>query len=173
MGEYLDGTLAPGQRRRIEAHLQLCATCERELTAMRSTLALLAGLPGRELSDEFETTLGERLTGMPAPSRRCGFPRDCLVSLKSGAFPAEPWLRAPWPSPLRLVAPIGAVAAAAALLFVKASPTTQPVPARLSVPAYVKAMVHEHQMLNAGADMNATVVAHNLNGDLLADGDEE
>jgi anti-sigma factor RsiW len=171
LNEYLDGTLPPRQRRVIEAHLQLCAACRSELNGMRDTLALLAGLPARELPDEFETELRKRLAGMPASRVST---RAILASMMSGTLSPEPWLHAPWPSPLRRLAPIGAVAAAAvALLFVKLAPVPQIGRERPPVPAYVKAMVREHQMLNAGADMNATVVGHNLNGDILGEGDEE
>jgi hypothetical protein len=40
-------------------------------------------------------------------------------------------------------------------------------------PAYVSMVVREHEMLDTGADMNRTVVNHNLGGDPLGDGDDE
>jgi hypothetical protein len=86
----------------------------------------------------------------------------------------ERHLRAPWPSPLRRLAPAGAVAAAALALAIW---TLQPLDAlhatHHEAPAYVTVLVHEHQLLGAGSDMNATVVGHNLDADPLADGDGE
>lgn len=166
LGEYLDGALPLRQRRAVEAHVDACAACRREMEAARGTLALLAGLPRRELSSAFDTALRERLAAAAStpPQRPRFWP---------GARTAEArWLRAPWPSPYRRLAPAAALAVASlGLFFLKAPPA--PPPNARPVPAYVKAMVHEHQMLNTGADLNATVVGHNLNGDLLGDGDEE
>src|ERR1043166_258195 len=62
LGEYLDGTLPLARRRAVEAHLHLCAGCRAELEAIRRTLALLASMPQRELTEDFDTTLQARLS---------------------------------------------------------------------------------------------------------------
>jgi anti-sigma factor RsiW len=175
MGEYLDGTLPLRRRRAVEAHLLACAACRRELETVRRTLALVTSLPVRELSADFDRALRARLTAAErgrkatAPSRWSGFAGFLLPSLSR-----ERHLRAPWPSPFRRLAPAGAFAAAALAVTLSylqpwVALDTAPHPA----PAYVVALVHEHQLLGAGSDMNATVVRHNLDGNLLGDGDEE
>jgi hypothetical protein len=139
---------------------------------MRGTLALLVGLPRRELSAEFDTALRDRLAGLrrPAEGVASGWAWMALLGSRPGS--TERCLRAPWPSPVRRLAPAGVVAAAVLGVFLaRPAPTPQKVSQARPVPVYVSVLVHEHQMLNAGADMNATVVGHNLNGDLL--GDEE
>jgi anti-sigma factor RsiW len=173
MGEYLDGTLPRRQRRAVEAHLFACAACRRELEAMRRTLALVTSLPRRELSADFDQALRARLTAADrgrranAPSRRDGL-AGFLLPFR------ERHLRAPWPSALRRLAPAGALAAAALAVAVwNLQPFPGLHPASQRAPAYVATLVHEHQLLKAGSDMNVTVVRHNLEGDLLGDGEEE
>src|SRR5438445_11362465 len=61
LGEFLDGTLPLAHGRAVEAHLRACAGCRRELEAMRRTLALLSGLPRRELTEDFDAALQARL----------------------------------------------------------------------------------------------------------------
>ena len=173
LGEYLDGTLPLRRRRAMEAHLLACAACRRELEAMRRTLALVTSLPRRELSAGFDQALRARLTATGrgkrahSPSRRDGL-AGFLLPFR------ERHLRAPWPSALRRLAPAGAVAAAALAVAVW---NQQPFAGLHSVPheapAYVATLVHEHQLLRAGSDMNVTVVRHNLEGDLLGEGEEE
>jgi anti-sigma factor RsiW len=167
LGEYLDGTLPLARRRAVEAHVHLCAGCRGELEAMRRTLALLAGMPRRELTEDFDTALQARLSEL----RTAGDRRDRRW------FPLLPAreLRAPWPSPLWRLAPAGALAAAT--LGVVAW-RLQPPPAPMEVggrptPAYVQMVVQEHQRLRVASDLNATVVSHNLGEDMLAEGDEE
>jgi hypothetical protein len=41
LSAYLDGALAPEERRDVEAHLGTCAECSRELASLRQTVALL------------------------------------------------------------------------------------------------------------------------------------
>src|SRR5688500_8989247 len=85
LGEYVDGTLPLARRRALEAHLRTCAACRRELEATRRTIALLADLPRRELSDNFEASLHARLAGTQSPR----------TWWTGGSW----YLRAPWPSP--------------------------------------------------------------------------
>ena len=171
LGEYLDGTLPLRRRRALEAHLRACAACGREREAMRRTVALLTGLPRPELSADFDAALQARLAAVEGAGRGRSGSR---LHVPEALLPGSRYLRAPWPSPFQRLAPAGAIAAAALALAVwNLQPWREISPAPSSPPAYVSVLVREHQMLNAGSDMNATVVGHNLNGDLLGDGDEE
>src|SRR5947209_14356781 len=110
LGEYLDSTLSLRRRRAVEAHLRGCAACRWELESMRRTLALLSDLPRREVSDHFEAALRTRLAGIEAsgePAPRARFPLPALLP------PSTRYLRAPWPSEVRRLAPVGALAAVA------------------------------------------------------------
>lgn len=175
LGEYLDGTLPLRRRRAVEAHLLACAACTRELETLRRTLALVMSLPRRELSDDFEATLRARLAG--SERGRSGASRSRWEGIARLVLPSlfrERHLRAPWPSPFRRLAPAGAVAAGALALAVwNLSPSLVSAPTPRAAPAFVTALVHEHQLLHAGADMNDTVVRHNLDSDVLGDGDQE
>jgi anti-sigma factor RsiW len=170
LGEYLDGTVSRRRRRAVEAHLRGCGACRRELESLRRTLALLSDLPRRELSDNFEAALRTRLEGMqPAsrPARRGWLPLSALFS------PWAPYLRAPWPSEARRWAPLGALAVVGGALAVWNIQPLHPELADHQQPsAFVRMVVREHQ-LTPGADMNSTVVNHNLGGDPLGDGDDE
>lgn len=169
LGEYLDGTLRRPQRRVIEAHLDRCAACRRELEAHRRTLALLADLPRRELSGDFDAALSTRLAGVQGRSGETAGSRVWFSTA------ADRYLRAPWPSPPRRLAPAGALAAAALALVawrMQPVPPSPPIHPPASS-AYVATLVREHQMLAAGSDLNATVVSHNVGGDLLGDAEEE
>jgi anti-sigma factor RsiW len=170
LGEYLDGTLPLARRRTVEAHLHLCAGCRAELEAMRRTLALLAGMPRRELTEDFDTALQARLSELRSAGERQTRARG---RRRFSLLPARE-LRAPWPSPLWRLAPAGALAAAT--LGVVAW-RLQPPPAAIEVtarqtPAYVQMVVQEHQRLRVSSDLNATVVSHNLGADVLAEGEE-
>ena len=118
LGEYLDGTLPLARRRAVEAHLHACAGCRRELEAMRRTLALLSGLPRRELTGDFDAALQARLEEVKGVGRRVsgvGSDRSDPTTDRRRPMPdarrARHYLRAPWPSPLRRLAPAGALAA--------------------------------------------------------------
>jgi anti-sigma factor RsiW len=174
LGEYLDGTLPPRRRRAVEAHLLACAACRRELETMRRTLALVTSLPRRELSGDFEASLRARLAGAERGWRGASRSRwGRLAFFLLPSLTRERHLRAPWPSPLRRLAPAGIAAAALALAVWNLPPVAVTFGTPRAAPAYVTALVHEHQLLSAGSDMNATVVRHNLDSDLLGDGDEE
>jgi anti-sigma factor RsiW len=170
LGEYLDGTLPLARRRAVEAHLHLCVGCRAELVAMRRTLALLAGMPRRELTEDFDTALQARLSELRTDGAR---PARAGRRRWFSLLPARE-LRAPWPSPVRRLAPAGALAVATLAVVAW---RLQPPPASMAVtprrtPAYVQMVVQEHQRLRLASDLNATVVSHNLGADVLAEGDE-
>jgi anti-sigma factor RsiW len=174
LGEYLDGTLSLRRRRAVEAHLLACAACRREMETMRRTLSLVTSLPRRQLSADFDGALRARLAGTE-PGRKAAAHAWWwgVAGLLVPTLSRERHLRAPWPSPLRRLAPAGIVAAAALGLAIwNLPPLAGRHPAGREAPAYVAALVREHQLLGAGSDINATVVGHNLDGD-LGDGDDE
>lgn len=49
---YLEGSLAPGERERFEAHLAICTGCRCYLAQIRHTVAQLGGLPAETISTE-------------------------------------------------------------------------------------------------------------------------
>ncbi len=50
--EYLEGTLAPEERERFEAHLAECQGCTTYLAQMRQTIALVGRLSEQDISPE-------------------------------------------------------------------------------------------------------------------------
>jgi len=65
--DYVDGSLAPADMERLEAHLAGCATCRAEMLAIRDLLAETSRLPksvapGRDLWGGIESRLGTRST---------------------------------------------------------------------------------------------------------------
>jgi hypothetical protein len=133
---------------------------------------LLADLPRRELSDDFDRTLRVRLDNVRAAGgRRTGIRAMWWWSRLSAAWD----LRAPLPSPVQRLAPVGAMTAAALALAVwQLQPLeTLQHPASHQPPDDVTALVQEHQLLGAGAELNSTVVSHNLGLELLGDGEDE
>jgi anti-sigma factor RsiW len=158
LGDYVDGMLSLARRRQVEAHLDSCAACRRELEALRRTLSLLAGLPRRGLDESFDVRLRARLEHEGAAGRRPGVGRTRPL-----------WTLPPVLSGLRPLLPVGALAMAgvAVIAWRAEVPVEQPRP----TPAYVQALVEEHQRLRVSSDLNATVVSHNLGGDEL--GEEE
>jgi anti-sigma factor RsiW len=44
LSDYLDDDLPPGERRRVEAHVELCPECRRVLRTLRRTLEGLMSL---------------------------------------------------------------------------------------------------------------------------------
>jgi anti-sigma factor RsiW len=156
LGEYLDGTLPLARRRKVETHLHACAGCRHEMEALRRTLGLLANLPKRELSADFDTTLLARLAEVRR-GRRAAW---------EGGFRSLTR-----PNPLLRLAPMGAVAVAVLGVAIWRLEMPREQPATAS--AYVAAVVQEHQGLGMAPDLNATVVSHNLSGELLGDGEDE
>ncbi len=45
LGEYLEGTLTPGRRDDLEAHLRGCRGCSAVVDQLRATVGLLADVP--------------------------------------------------------------------------------------------------------------------------------
>jgi len=45
LSEYIDGYLAPEERRRVERHLEACPICRSELDSLRGTVELLRAVP--------------------------------------------------------------------------------------------------------------------------------
>ena len=68
ISEYVDGTLAPDQRRRVHAHLEECASCNRLAADFRAMGLLLHGLPTAQMSAAFDSRLAERLAQTRRPS---------------------------------------------------------------------------------------------------------
>jgi len=61
--DYLEGTLAPADRRRFEAHVAECEYCENYLEQMRATIATLGGLSEESLSPDAREGLLEAFRG--------------------------------------------------------------------------------------------------------------
>ena len=60
---YLEGTLAPDERLRLEAHLGDCPYCVEYVDQMRRTVDALGKLPEQSLSPEAERELVEAFRG--------------------------------------------------------------------------------------------------------------
>jgi hypothetical protein len=61
LSEYLDRTLAPEQRSKVDAHLVECAACSAELRELERTVNLLRGLPDPEPPPYLAQTVMARL----------------------------------------------------------------------------------------------------------------
>jgi anti-sigma factor RsiW len=59
--EYLDGTATSAERATVEVHVAGCEGCARVLSESRKLASLLAGMPERRVSDDFERSLQRRL----------------------------------------------------------------------------------------------------------------
>lgn len=55
--EYLEGTLAPAERERFEAHLQTCDGCTTYLEQMRQLIAALGRLTEETIPEDAKRTL--------------------------------------------------------------------------------------------------------------------
>lgn len=51
IGGFLDDTLAPRERRRLEKHLAVCDACREYLEQMRATIAMTGRVEPEDLSD--------------------------------------------------------------------------------------------------------------------------
>ena len=112
---YLDETLPPNRRRRLEEHLEYCTDCTTEVRELRETVALLRGLPEPEApADLAEAVLRRIAAGETEPTWRA------LPARWLGSFSQT--LSSP-----RLAIPIAAAVAVVALVGV--SPNLQFLPA--------------------------------------------
>jgi anti-sigma factor RsiW len=57
VSEYLDGTLAPGERDRFEQHVILCDGCAFHLDQMRTTIAVTGSLTEDSVTPEAQESL--------------------------------------------------------------------------------------------------------------------
>jgi anti-sigma factor RsiW len=64
--DYLEGTMAAGDRARFEAHLESCPYCVTYLEQMRETIYTLGELPEESLSEEARDQLLEAFRGWAA-----------------------------------------------------------------------------------------------------------
>ena len=55
--DYLEGALAPEDRRRFDAHLAECAACITYLEQMKQTIAALGRFPEESIAPETQQTL--------------------------------------------------------------------------------------------------------------------
>jgi anti-sigma factor RsiW len=55
--DYLEGTLAPAERARFDAHIASCTNCRRYLDQMRRTIATLPRLTEETIQPEARETL--------------------------------------------------------------------------------------------------------------------
>ncbi len=78
LSAYLDGELPPAERARVEAHLASCDRCARRLADLRSTAALIAGLPYSRASRSLVPRVTERWRWLR--------PVRSLSAVASGAF---------------------------------------------------------------------------------------
>jgi len=62
---YLEGVLAPRQRRAVEAHLHTCPMCERDCERLRASLARLNALPPAPLPRDLWPDMAARLAFEP------------------------------------------------------------------------------------------------------------
>ena len=55
--DYMEDALAPVERARLEAHLEVCPGCREYLAQMRQTITVMGRLP----ADSLDPEMGERL----------------------------------------------------------------------------------------------------------------
>lgn len=60
LSAYMDGQVADSERTRFEAHLAICAACQKELASLRATVALLRQLPPLRVPRSFAIAVPER-----------------------------------------------------------------------------------------------------------------
>lgn len=154
ISEYVDGTLAPERRRRVQAHMDECEPCRRLAEDFRVMGHLLHSLPIAHTSEGFDGRLAERMARMRRPS------------------PSAAWLQRAgsilWPAPT-LLRPALALGAAmlvtAGVLFypqplVPITPVPPPSPAAFDTPL-VTHCVEQHRSYVAVQPLS-DIAAQNL-----------
>jgi hypothetical protein len=85
LSEYIDGELAPSERRALEAHLPDCADCRADVDALRAVIARARSLtdtpPTSDLWPDVATRIGARRAGRTTlATRRFAFTLPQLVA---------------------------------------------------------------------------------------------
>ena len=62
---YLDGELEPGQRAELEAHLQSCRSCTKDLERLRRLFSSIEGLPEAGLTRDLAPAILKALSPLP------------------------------------------------------------------------------------------------------------
>jgi anti-sigma factor RsiW len=147
IGALVDGELEGAERAAVEAHLAGCTGCRKELEELRRLAAAFASLPPVEPAPDFEARFWARI------AREAGAPQGFAARLR------------------RLFSPggalaLGAVAAAALLLFINLPRTPEPVaPAE---PALTQAE-SASAPTPAPADTDVRIVSSDKDFELLQD----
>jgi anti-sigma-K factor RskA len=91
--EYADGALGADARQKMERHLSQCASCARLVREQEDARHLLAGLPTRQTSQQFDAILAERLAAArrPAAQRPAGSLWRPRFSVPSVVFIRSAW----------------------------------------------------------------------------------
>ena len=85
---YLEGDVGSAERRRVDEHLSVCASCRAEHRELRATLDLLRGLPDPEPPASFVPELLRRLESEPGP-RPGGAVARGLRAILEGPLPVS------------------------------------------------------------------------------------
>lgn len=112
LSDRLEGALPAAELASVEAHLEGCADCRLQATQLEAVKALLRAVPREALPGGFEARVHTALEALPSD----GAQTSPLV-----AAPVPTRRRISWPS-----AAVGAVAAAAMLVFWHVQPTNLP-----------------------------------------------
>jgi anti-sigma factor RsiW len=66
LSDYLDGSMSPGVRRRVDAHLEQCPNCRAFRDTLRQTIHALDSLSHHRAPAEAKDRLRDRLQAQPA-----------------------------------------------------------------------------------------------------------
>ena len=76
---YVDGAASLSEREAVDAHVRHCAACSQVLAESRQLVGMLAAMPARRVSDEFERNLQASLRYTAPVSRSAAWwERFCL-----------------------------------------------------------------------------------------------
>jgi anti-sigma factor RsiW len=92
LSDLVDGSIAEGDRRRLEEHLEGCASCKASLVELRETMSALSGLHrvpappnfDREVAETIRRRSGGRFFGRKAFGDRVPFGLLALLALALG-----------------------------------------------------------------------------------------